>query len=157
MNKRRGESGVTLIEVLVGIVVVTMAAAGALSFFTYGNAGIQDKSQSRAALEQASSRIELLMAENADNISPPDSAVRWLSCAGTPCTWTLSPTQVTETVPVNGVGSPMRTTVQWVHDPSAGTHAGTRDVLQLAAKVWFSPTTTDDNFHRIEMRTLRKP
>ena len=88
----REEKGVSLIEIVIGIAVVTIAAAGALSFFSYGIGEIKTQGNSRAALELASTRLEQLMAADSSVISPPDSNIRYLKCTGTPCTWILSAT-----------------------------------------------------------------
>ena len=164
MHQRLGEKGGSLIEILIAVLVIALTVLGVFGFFSYGIGGIKTQGNSRASLQQASARLDQLLAANVVSLNPPDGSsihpvdgtVRWLTCSGSPCTWTLSTTQTAETVPVNGLGNRrMETTVQWIDDPSAGTSA--LDVLKLTVKVWFSTVTTDDDFHRVELRTLRTP
>ena len=58
----RGRSGVSLVEILIGILIVVIASIGTLSYFSsvLGNVGRQ--SNRRAAIERARERLEQLMA-----------------------------------------------------------------------------------------------
>ena len=148
-------------EILVAILIVTVASIAALSYFSYGLGGIGKQGNRRAALERARERLEQLMAANATDLEPSDQTVRWLRCTGSPCTWTLSATapSPSETVAVDDLPSQkIETTVQWVDDPAAQTGASTKDVLELGVKVWFTPNGgSDDDFNRVHVRTLRTP
>ena len=147
--------GLTLVELLIAMVVLTLVSICTLAYFQYGLGGIHEEGNRRAALELARGRIEQLYAATFTSITPPSGTSRWLTCSGTPCTWTLSSTAATESVSVNGVaGRPMTTTATWIDDPAA---AGTDNLLLLSAKVWFRSGTTDDDAHRVELRSLRAP
>ena len=162
---RQRQRGVSLIEVLIGILIVVIASIGTLTYFGYGLGGIGKQSNRRAALERARERLEQIMAVDVDTIKPPVDAtqplnnqpLRWVSCIGATCAWvTANPNQ---TVPVNNLATnqPIQATVQWKDDPSAGTTT-TPDALELGVKVWFTPgSTVDDEFHRVHLRSLRTP
>ena len=151
-----GRRGVTLIEILVTIVFVAIAVMGALNFFSYGAGGIKIQGDRRAALQQASARLEELMASNGALVTPPNGTLRWVTCTGSPCTWNFFTTSTPETVPVNGLGNlRTETTVHWIDDPADTT--ATLDTLDLGVKVWFTSGSTDDANHRIELHSLRTP
>ena len=155
---RRGERGVSLVEVLIGIVIVTIASMATLSYFSYARGNIGKQGNRRAALERARERLEQLTQAGATSIggaNPADASVYWLTCSGTPCVWTRSSIRTTQTVLVDDLpAQPIETTVQWVNDPSAGTT--TNDVLELGVKVWFTKNfNTDNGFDRVYIRTLR--
>ena len=153
--QKMGRQGATLIEILIAILVIVLTVLGALGFFSYGIGGIKTQGNSRAALQQASARLDQLMSADSDGITPPDGNIRWLSCSGSPCTWTLSAAKTAETVPVNALGNlRMESTVQWKDDPAA---AGIQNDMELDVKVWFTLVTTDDDIHRVELKTLRTP
>ena len=156
-NKR----GVSLIEVLIGILIVVVASIATLSYFAYGLSNIGRQGRRRAALERARERLEQLMAAdiNQSVLQPPNSNQYWLTCSGSPCTWTRSSSRVTQTVAVNDLPSqPIETTIQWVNDPYPPAGTSTLDTLVLGVEVWFTPNTTvHDNFNRVYVRTLRTP
>ncbi len=150
-----------MVEVLIAILVIAVAAIAALSYFSSGLGGIGREGNRRAALERARERMEQLMAADVNALEPPDTAVHWLRCAGSPCVWTLSDTapSPSETVSVDDLpAQKIETTVQWVDDPAAQTAENNRDVLEFGVKVWFTPNGgSDDDFNRVHLRTLRSP
>jgi hypothetical protein len=153
--------GVSLIEILIGIIIVVIASIGTLTYFAYGLGGIGKSGNRRAALERARERLEELIESNIDDFNPRDGVQRWVTCAGSPCAWTLSPTVNTDPVTVDDLsGQPMETTIQWLDDvdtPPAG-ETDVPDVLALDVKVWFTANTgVDDDFNRVHLRTLRTP
>ena len=151
----RPERGVTLVEVLMGTLIVIIASIGSLMYFAYGVGSIGKTGYRRAALERARQRLEQVMASTSiSQLQPPDGQPYWLICSGNPCTWTRSATRVTQTVSVDNLPTQnIETTVQWVDDPSAGT--ATLDTLALGVKVWFTRNAaTDDDFNRVYVRTL---
>ena len=153
-----GNRGVTLVEILIALVIIALAAIGTLSFFAHGLGDIEKQGNRRASLEVARTRLERLMAANVDDIRPSDDNVRWLTltCVGAACTWSMSTTETAETVTVNGVaGRRMVTTVRWSDDPAADTGAAVPDVLDFGVRVWFSPDLSDDEYHRVHLRSLR--
>ncbi len=157
MMKNRG---VSLIEILLGLLVVTIASIATLSYFAYGFGNLNRQGNRRAALERARERLEQLMAtspsESAFHL--PDGSQYWLTCAGDPCTWTRSAIRVTQSIAVNDLpNQTIETTIQGIHDSSSGTGASTLDTLALGVKVWFTQSATDDNFNRVYVRTLRTP
>ena len=156
MRTNFGERGASLIELLVAIVMVALAVICSLAFYSYGGGGIEKEGNRRAAAEFARSRIEELLAANVDTIRPLDANLRWLSCAGSPCTWTMSTAQVFEQVNVNSILRPMETTVQWVNDPAALGAAGS-DTLDLSVRVWYTSRANDDQYNRVLTKTLRTP
>ena len=162
MLTTRRQRGVSLVEILIGMVIVVIASLGALTVFAYGLGGISKQSNRRAALERARQRLDQLMAASINQIQPLDGQPYWLICTGTPpdfcTTWALSPVRVTQLVSVDDdlPNQPIETTIQWVNDPSAGT--STLDTLALGVKVWFIPSSSVDNdLNRVFVRTLRTP
>ena len=155
----RSQRGVTLIEILIGIIIVAIASIATLSYFSYAKGGIGKTGNRRAALERARQRLEQLMETNVDDIKPADNAPHWLKCSGSPCTWAFfnAPPGTPETTNVEDLGlQPMETTVQWRDDPSAGTLASTQDALEFGVKVWYIPNSSaDDDFNRVYVKTLR--
>ncbi len=164
---KKTQSGVSLVEVLIAIAVITVASIGTLSFFTYGLAGVGKESHRRAAMERARQRLDALMAFDISAIAGTDSAdgnSYWIrdTNPGSGYTWTRvqntgSASYVLETVPVDELATQrVETTVQRVNDPSAGTT--TLDTVALTVKVWFTPgNTSDDDYNRVYIRTLRTP
>ncbi len=157
-----GRKGVSLIEVLLGLLIVTIASIATLTYFSAGFGSVNKTGNRRAALEQARQRLEELMQTNPDALPAsnpllPQNAQPqlWLTCTGAPCTWASSTAITPETFTLNGVANLREeTTLQWTDDPSAGTT--TPDVLALGVKVWFIPNSSvDDDFNRVYVRTLR--
>jgi Tfp pilus assembly protein PilW len=150
MNTR----GVSLIEILLGLLIVTIASIAALQHFALGKASMARQGNRRAALERGRERLEQLMAVSVAGLPPAAAGVRWCS-AGNPCaTWIASGAPVAQTDAATG--RRIETTAQWVDDPSAGTGAAL-DAVALEVKVWYMPGSTDNDFHRIVLRTLRAP
>ena len=153
MNRR----GVSLIEVLMGIIIVVVASIATLSYFSSALGSVGKQGNRRAALERARQRLEQLMETSATPIKPSDIDVEHtVTCAGGACAFSAIP----ETVSVQSDLPllPIVSTVQCRHDTSAGTPNGTCDVLELSTKVWFIPGSAADNdFNRVHIRTLRVP
>ena len=163
----RGRKGVSLVEVLIGLIIVVVASLATLTYFSSALGNVGRQSNRRAALERARERLEQLMAVNVDTIKPtidstlpPDGQpVLWVSCAGATCSQQASnPNETIDVEDLQGAQAPqLESTVQWKDDPAAGT-TDVPDVLELGVKVWFFPASTvDDDFHRVHIRTLRTP
>ena len=155
---RRHQRGVSLIEILIGIVIIVVASIGSLTYFSSALGNVNKQGNRRAALERARERLEQLMAVNVGTIKPDpiDFNQHTVTCSAGTCALSNTP----ETIPVNNLSGqqPLLSTVRCIHDAAAGTQAGTCDVLELSAKVWFMPgSTTDNDFNRIHIRTLRTP
>lgn len=159
----RGRRGVTLIEVLISLILIVLVSIATLQYFTYAKGAIGKTGNRRAALEQARQRLEQLSATAATSIEPVDNNLHWLTCVNPPtCTsWTMlnSAPGTPEKVSVEDMGLlPIETTVQWINDPVS---AGTQNTLELSAKVWFTTATpspsSDNDFNRVHLRTLRTP
>lgn len=157
VSGKNASRGVTLIEVLVGLVIIVVASVSALAFFSYGLGSLGREGNERAALERARERIEELIATDAAGLIPADGTARWLTCTGQPCSWTLAAAQTAETVNVNDSGAlQILTSARWVDDPSLGT--ANLDLVEFDVRVWFTGNTAEDNdMHRVRMRTLRTP
>ena len=151
--------GASLIEILIGIIIVTTASAGALVYYGHGMGRISRQGNRRAALERARERLDQLVAVSAATIKPPDNdnALYWVSCAGGACTRTAA--YVAETVSVDNLPAQrIESTVQWINDLSAGTPTSTSDTLALDVQVWFiRGSSARDDFNRVHIRTLRTP
>lgn len=163
LHNRRG---VSLIEVLIGMVIVVIASIATLTYFSYGLGGIGKTGNRRAALERARERLEQLMASSIAQLPPKDGGC--YACTTDPNDPTAVCTEVSWTaygcgtappadiVPVEDQGTLRRETVaKFIDDPSAGT--GGLDVYEFGVKVWFTDTTSDDDFSRVHVRTLRTP
>jgi hypothetical protein len=157
--------GVSLVEVLIGLLIVILASIASLIYFAYARGGVGKEGNRRAALERARERLEQMMEAPSSAMKPPvDGALPpnnqplfWVDCTGGSCGWANA--DPGEIVDVDDLaGQRLEATVQWKDDPAAGT-AGTPDVLELGVKVWFIPGAgvPDTNFHRVHVRTLRTP
>ena len=152
-----GREGVSLIEVLVGLLLLSVVCISAFGYFAYGLGAIGKQGNRRAALERARERLEQLMAAQVGELPGLDGQTYWCS-AGSPCTtWTPSENvPIAQTVAVNDLPSQrMETSVRGVDDLSAGT--ATLDTWNVGVKVWFTSDLTDDDFHRVYLRMLRSP
>ncbi len=159
--------GVSLVEVLVGILLVVVTTLTALNFFAYGRGGVARSGNRRAAMERARERLEVVRAATFAQVAPAVNAglaanaqpTFWLTCAGTPCVWTRSAAPVTETVPVDDLpAQPMETTARWVDDVDDPSGTDQPDALELGVRVWYTPNAAaDDDFNRVHLRTLRAP
>jgi prepilin-type N-terminal cleavage/methylation domain-containing protein len=149
------QRGMTLVEVLIGIVIVTIAAIGTLTYFALGLGGINKQGNKRAAIERARQRIEQLLAARTETL-PPAGARYWCQ-QGNPCTsWVVSDTPVTQPVSIDDLSSQrMETAVQWVDDPASLTPHP--DALAVSVKVWYTGAPDDDDFNRVHLRALRTP
>lgn len=158
----RFSRGVTIIEVLISFLLIVLVSIATLQYFAYAKGNIGKSGNRRAALEQARQRLEQLMATPVDSIKPGDNVLYWLTCNNPPTcnAWTMlnAAPGTPENVLVEDMGLlPIETTVQWIDDPSS---AGTQNTLELSTKVWFTiaaPATSDNDFNRVHLRTLRTP
>ena len=158
---RRRRSGVSLIEVLIGLLIVTIASIATLNYFASGFGSINKQGNRRAALEQTRARLEQLMASTVSEL-PPQSGNCYY-CAAAACTaaswiaYACGTVPPADTVPQVGRLTNLRreTTAQFINDPSANT--ATLDVYTLGVKVWFTPGATNDNFNRVYVKSLRTP
>ena len=152
----RGHKGVSLVEILIGIIIVVIASIGTLTYFSSALGNVNKQGNRRAALEQARQRLEEMLVSANDDIKPPNDGVsHWVACgSGSPCKWVAA--NPNETVTTGHLsGQTLRSTVRCTDDASAGT-SGTCDVLELDAKVWFTKNTgSDDDFNRVYIKTLR--
>ena len=150
-------TGASLIEVLIGMLIVTIASVGTLVYFGLGVGKVGQQGNHRAALERARERLEQLTEVAPATIKPSDFAEHTVSCAGGTCT---VPAPALEKVPVGSLPpQKILSTVRCTHDLAAGTPNGTCDVLELSAKVWFTNDDTwpEEEVHRVYIRTLRTP
>ena len=67
----RWRSGGSLIEVLLGILIVVLASIGTLSYFAYAFGSVNKQGNHRAALERARERLEELLEVDVAQIQPP--------------------------------------------------------------------------------------
>lgn len=160
---KSNQRGVTLMEILVGIVLVAVISIATLSYFAYGLGGIGKEGNRRAALERARQRLEQMMEVGVTAVKPPidgtqtpdSQPVHWVDCENGGCTRTT--TYVLETVSVDELPQQrIESTVQWRDDASANT-PDDPDTLELTVKVWFTRDLIDDDFHRVYLKTLRTP
>lgn len=154
-----GRNGVSLIEVLIGLIIVVIASIATLTYFSSALGNVGKQSNRRAALERARQRLEQLMAVDVDAIKPVDNQTYFVTCDAVGNCGPVTLGNPNETVPVEDIPpQPIESTIQCQDDPSAGTPNSPCDVLELSAKVWFMPgSTIDDDFNRVHIRTLRTP
>ena len=164
--KKSRKSGVSLIEILLGLVIVTIASIATLNYFAYALGGIGKQGNRRAALERARQRLEQLMAADSTLLGNGER-LYWVTCTGPPtgtqpCTWNRFTQRTTESVVVDDLpAQPMETTIQLEDDPVSNTTADLVHTLILSVKVWFirnpNLTNTDNNLSRVLVRSLRSP
>ena len=151
------QKGVSLIEVLVGLVLLAVVCVSAFGFFSTGLGGIAKEGNRRAALERARERMEQVFETDPTLLAPRDGAKYWCS-SGNPCTnW--SGASSAQTVAVNNLANQrMETTLLGIHDTSAGTPATFYDAWEIGVKVWFTPNiNNDDDYNRVYIKSLRAP
>ena len=151
----KNEKGVSYVELLISMVLLVVVVLAALTYSSFGLGGVGKEGNRRAALELARAQLEQLMATNITAVRPPDLDLRWLTCAGAPCVWTLSDTATSQLVTVGTLANmPMVTTSQFINDPTTST--ADPETVEFTVKVWFTlRTTVDDDFNRVYLRTLR--
>ena len=154
----KNRRGVSLIEILIGILIIVIASIGTLSYFSVSVGNVGRQSNRRAALERARQRLEELLETNSNLINPSvvDGIAHPVICDGA---GNCQLNNAAETISVDDLPSQtLVSTVECKHDGAAGTPGGTCDVLELSAKVWFIPgPTVEDDFHRVHIQTLRTP
>ncbi len=155
-------TGVSLVEILIGIVIVTIASIATLSYFAYARGSIGKQGHRRAALERARQRLDEVMTASITSVQPPFGSVWWITtCSGNPFSCAHAITQTTQPVSVDNLpAQPSETTVQCQKDPAVtGEPATTCDTLAVDVRVWFTgntdPVNDDNNFNRVYIRTLR--
>ena len=162
-QRLRSSAGVSIIEVLIGILIVVIASIGTLTYFGYGMGNIRKQGNRRAALERARERLEQLMADNISQLPAQDGNCYY--CAVATCittSWiayacgTTPPAAETNILVENQANMRRETTAQFIDDQYAGTD--TLDVYEFSTKVWFTKNTgADDDLNRVYIRTLRTP
>ena len=153
------ERGVSLLEVLVGLILIAVICLCTLNYFAFGLGGMGKQGHRRAALERARERLEQLMAAPTSQLPPIDGKKYWCK-AGQPCSeWiTLEEGTAAQTVRVADFPAQrMETTASAVDDdPSAGTGESVLDVWEFGVKVRFTSNSADDNdFNRVYLKTLK--
>ena len=151
-----GEKGVSLLEVLVGLILIAIICVCTLNYFAFGLGGMGKQGHRRAALERARERLEQLMAVAPSGLPPTDGEKYWCK-EGQPCSkWEKSATPLSQTVRVSDfLAQPMQTTATAKDDSSAGTGTGFLDVWEFGVKVWFTSNSADDDFNRVYLKTLK--
>ena len=164
----RKKEGATLVELLVALIIIALAATAGLSFFSSGLGSMGKQGNRRASLERARERLEQLMQTNVSSIKPPDIDVnvqRYLTCTSVgnnPCTWTIvaAAPNPYQTIAVDDLpAQKIEMAVRLVNDTTNDTVGETPipDTLELGVKVWFtSDATLDNDFNRVYIRELRK-
>ena len=156
----RSGRGVSLIEVLIGIVIITIAAIGTLSYFSFGLGNVNKQGNKRAALERAREQLEALLAADINTAMPTNNGVEtlyWCNATPSPCasktSWVTS--VPSKTVLVDNAARRVEVTAKWRNDASVDTPG--LETLELGAKVWFMSGSVDDDFNRVYLKTLRTP
>ena len=153
----KNQRGVTLIEVLIGMVLIVVISLGSFVMFSSGLGHMKLSGDRRGALEAARAQLEKIVSANLGDIAPPANGdLRYVDCSVDPCTLSAAP--VTENVTITNLGNRrMETTVQRIDDPAAGTLL-TLDTIEISVKVWFTPFIGNNNdANRVEIRSLRTP
>ena len=154
----KSEKGVSLIEVMVGLLLLAAVCLSTLSYFAYGLGGIGLQGNRRAALERARERMEQLLVANTQTDFPAiDGTKYWCASGDLPNSCTSWPSANTaQLATVNDLQNMrMETTVQGVDDLSAGTN-NFNDAWELGVKVWYTINTNfDDDHNRVYLKTLR--
>ena len=163
LSHLRKNKGATLVELLVALIIISLAATAGLSFFSSGLGSMGKQGNRRAALERARERLEQLMQANVSSITPADTTLHWLTCTSVgnnPCTWAVVNSLPNQTIVVDDLPSQkIEMTIQLVNDTTNDTVGVTPipDTLELGVKVWFtSDTIADNDFNRVYIRALRK-
>ena len=108
-----GESGVTMVEVMLASFILSVVAIGTGAYFYQARAGILTQQTRRLALDAAVSRMEELRSSDFADVAPPGKTtnVYYLARAGT--NWMHSLSDPRETYAINGRQLPITTLVQF--------------------------------------------
>ncbi len=107
-------AGVTLVEIMIGMVIVAVIVLGAASFMSLGGSELARDRTRRAALAAAIDRLERMRLAAYADIAPAgeDYDLHYLSLSGT--NWVMTGSDPGETVSLYGRAAPIRTTVQYI-------------------------------------------
>lgn len=154
LRKIKKSQGFTLIELLISLLIIVLASICTLSYFQYGLGGIHQEGNRRAALEIARGRMDQVFAADFNSINPPAGTTteHYLTCSGTPCTWSQpSSGEIWDTVTVNEKpGRRLYTKVMW-RDDTPGDGTVDDDVVEIVVRACYKPGGSN----WVELRSLR--
>ena len=140
-------TGATLVELLVALLVIALVILGGGMFFFYGRVNIIREAHRRAAVLVASQRLEALKAATWDDIAPEaaDPSFRYYLLSSASWSWIQPavseddpPEDAEEAVTVDNLSDgKMVTEAQW--DGSGGSY----DYLKITVTVEWSDSTTN--------------
>jgi len=135
------ESGVTLIEVMIALIIIALIILGGGMFFFYGRVNIIREAHRRAAVLVASQRVEALKAADWDDIAldPPSYQLYYITYSSG---WSINPSETKDTgVEVDNLSDgEMLTEAQWRDDDGA---SDSYDYLEVTVTVEWSDSTTN--------------
>lgn len=159
------ETGTTLIEVMIALIIIALITLGGGMFFFYGRVNIIREAHRRAAVLVASQRLEELKAAAWDDIAPEtgdtsdgytfDPSLRYYVLGSGSWSWIQPevsgddpPEDAEETVTVDNLSDGKRVTeAQW--KPGGGSY----DYLEVTVTVQWTDSTTNS----VSLTTLIAP
>lgn len=114
--RRRTESGISLVEVVVAIVILAVVILGAVTFMATGRVGVERATQKRAAAQLAAERLERARAGGYDALDDDDGTTTYNSVT---YTWTLTVTTLrADPVDPDSMYKQMEVSVTWTGAPA---------------------------------------
>jgi hypothetical protein len=149
-NRGAARRGATLIEVVMGCLLLTVLAIAGGAYFYQGRTTLSQARDKRAALERANGRLEALRMTGFAGLamSSPDFNTYFIAPSGG--NWVRRNTDPGETVVINGQTRPIRTWLQYV-DVDAG--SASYDALRARVEVAYGRDASET----ITVETLYAP
>ncbi len=142
-------AGLTLVEVMIAIVILTVMALGSAAFLYHSQVGIFYQGNKRVALEAANSRLEEIRASQYNDINdimPNDYAIHYLSpdLSGN---WALTDNDPEETKNINGITLPIVTKVRYMDiDEGTDSYDYIRITVSMGYRAGIDDTVTLETF-----------
>ena len=146
------QSGTTLIEVMIALLIIALITLGGGMFFFHGRVNIIRESHRRAALLVASQRLEALKAADYKKIALNDPSYQpYYITHGSD--WALNLSETKDTVTVDNLSDgQMLTEAQWRDDDPDDSN-DSYDYLKITVAVEWSDSTTNT----VSLTTLIAP
>ncbi len=143
-------AGLTLVEVMIAIVILTVMALGSAAFLYHSQVGIFYQGNKRVALEAANSRLEEIRASQYDDIKPTeDYDIHYLSpdLSGQVGDWTPADNDPGETKNINGRTLPIVTKVRYMDiDGEPDSYDYIRITVSMGYRAGIDDTVTLETF-----------
>lgn len=140
-------AGLTLVEVMIAIVILTIMALGSAAFLYHSRVGIFYQGNKRVALEAANSRLEEIRASQYDDVKPTGSDYNTHYLSGQVGNWVLADSDPGETKNINGRTLPIVTRVRYMDiDGEPDSYDYIRITVSMGYRAGIDNTVTLETF-----------